>query len=402
MTSVKIKFRASTIEGREGVLYYQIIRNRVIRQIATDYRLFASEWDEERETVAITLENSERQKAVKSINERLKLDLRRLSHIVDSLNKKSLTYTADDVVATFEKVLQGHTIVKFTQGVIARLKELRKERTSETYATTLNSFMRFREGEDLLLTDISSDLMMTYEAYLKYEGVSMNSISFYMRILRAIYNRAVEQELVEQKFPFKHVYTGVDKTLKRALPLKYIKQIKEMDLANDYLMNFARDMFILSFYTRGMSFIDMAYLRKKDLNNGVLAYRRRKTGQQLHIKWEKCMQEILSKYPSNDTQYLLPIIKVAGDSDRSQYKNALYYVNTRLKKIAGKLSLPIPLTMYVARHSWANVAKSKNVPISVISEGMGHDSEATTQIYLASLDTAIVDKANNMILKLLR
>ncbi len=287
------------------------------------------------------------------------------------------------------------------QSTVARLVELRKHRTSETYKTTLNSFMRFRGGEDLLLTDISSDMMMDYEAYLKEEGITNNSISFYMRILRAVYNRAVEQELVEQRHPFKRVYTGVDKTVKRALPLKYIKRIKELDLSTQPDLMFARDMFLFSFYMRGMSFIDMAYLRTKDLTNGIVSYRRRKTGQQLHIKWERCMQEILSSYPQFDIEYLLPIIRDKSKDSRAQYHNALSSVNKKLKRTGEMLGLTTPLKMYVARHSWASVAKSRNIPISVISEGMGHDSEATTQIYLASLDTSIVDKANNQILKLL-
>ena len=157
-------------------------------------------------------------------------------------------------------------------------------------------------------------------------------------------------------------------------------------------------MFLFSFYTRGMSFIDMAYLKKKDLSNGILSYRRRKTGQQLFIRWEKCMQEIVDKY---DTDYcspfLLPILKYPYD--RNQYKNMLYRTNKSLKEIAKMAGLSIPLTLYVARHSWASIAKSKNIPISVISEGMGHDSEMTTQIYLASLDNAVVDRANAQILK---
>ena len=74
-------------------------------------------------------------------------------------------------------------------------------------------------------------------------------------------------------------------------------------------------------------------------------------------------------------------------------------INRKLKTIGNMVGIQLPLTMYVARHSWASAAKTKNVPISVISEGMGHDSELTTQIYLASLDTAVVDKANRMILK---
>lgn len=226
----------------------------------------------------------------------------------------------------------------------------------------------------------------------------MNTTSFYMRILRAVYNRAVEKGLTEQRYPFRHVYTGVEKTIKRAVSVKVIKKLKELDLSMKPSLDFARDMFLFSFYTRGMSFVDMAYLRKIDLQNGILTYRRRKTGQQLTIKWEKCMEEIICKYSSNKTDYLLPIIKVQ-DNERKQYDNALHLVNYRLKDLSKILKLQRPLTLYVARHSWASAAKAKNIPLSVICEGMGHESEKTTQIYLASLETSVVDKANKVILE---
>ena len=221
-----------------------------------------------------------------------------------------------------------------------------------------------------------------------------------MRILRAVYNRAVEKGLMKQKHPFKHVYTGIDKTVKRAVSLKAIKRIKELDLTLKPHWDYARDMFLFSFYTRGMSFIDMAYLKKADLKNGVLIYRRRKTSQQLSIRWEKCMAEIVTKYEGRSAmQYLLPIITNPLTDDRIQYRNALCRINVALKEVARLANLSTPLTMYCGRHSWASVAKSKNIPLSVISEGMGHDSEETTRIYLASLDSNIIDKANSLILK---
>lgn len=286
------------------------------------------------------------------------------------------------------------------QSIINQLRRLNRIRTSETYTATLASFMKFRDGQDILLCEIDSDTMMLYEAWLKAKGICPNTISFYMRILRAVYNRAVEKELVEQKHPFKHVYTGIDKTVKRAVPLKAIKRIKELDLTLKPHLDYARDMFLFSFYTRGMSFIDMAYLKKSDLKNGILIYRRRKTGQQLTIKWEKCMEEIVTKYENRSTtQYLLPIITNPLVDERKQYRNAIFRVNTALKKVARLVDLPIPLTMYCARHGWASIAKSKNIPLSVISEGMGHDSEETTRIYLASFDTSVVDRANSLILK---
>ncbi len=95
-------------------------------------------------------------------------------------------------------------------------------------------------------------------------------------------------------------------------------------------------------------------------------------------------------------------IRNPGTNERYAYRNTAYNINHNLKRIAEMVGVTIPLTLYVARHSWASAAKTKGIPVSVISEGMGHDSEATTQIYLASLDTSVVDRANSLILKSLR
>ena len=397
MTSIKVKFRPSTVDGKEGGLYFQIIHNRVVWQLKTDYKVRVEEWDAESESVIV---NGNRSNLLLEIQERLAWDVARQENVVRLLETESRRFTAVDVISVFHKLTKESSLFTFMHGVIAQLKQLGKVRTSETYTATLKSFMAFRGEQDVPLNGITSDMMIMYEAYLKTREVRMNTISFYMRNLRAVYNRAVEKGLTAQNYPFRHVYTGVDKTVKRAIPIKAIKALKELDLSMKPSLDFARDMFIFSFYTRGMSFVDMAYLKRTDLQNGILTYRRRKTGQELSIKWEKCMAEIIAKYPENKTVYLLPIIKEERD-ERRQYDNALHLVNYRLKELSTMLKLQRPLTMYVARHSWASAAKAKNVPLSVISEGMGHNSDATTQIYLASLETSIVDKANKMILGLL-
>lgn len=397
MASIKVKFRPSTDKNKEGTIYYQIIQNRVIRQLKTDYRVFMHEWNEAENMIFVT--NTSHQNHLQSIEERIDWDMKRLQNIINQLETKRVKYTADDIISTFQKQANEQSLFNFMQSVIAQLQQMGKQRTSETYRCTLRSFMKFRENTDVLLADIDSDLMLMYEAYLHNRGLTKNSTSFYMRILRAVYNRAVEKDLTTNQNPFKHVYTGIDKTIKRAIPLKAIKQIKNLDLSLQLSLDFARDMFMFSFYTRGMSFIDMAYLKKKDLSNGILSYRRRKTGQQLFIRWEKCMQEIVEKYADDyHSPYLLPILKYPYDN-RIQYQNVLCRTNKHLKDIARMVGVSVPLTLYVARHSWASIAKSKNIPISVISEGMGHDSEMTTQIYLASLDNAVVDRANAQIIK---
>ena len=340
MASVKVKFRPSTIGGKEGTLYYQVIHNRVVRQIYTDYKLFASEWDCHSEAVILhrVPNEQERNNHLLSISSRIRWDKDRLNKIIQALSQSG-TFVADDIGMRFQDNRQEQSFNAYICQQIARLKRLGKIRTSETYTAAFRSFNGFMNDKEVLFNQISADLIAEYEAYLKGRGNSPNTISFYMRVLKAVYNRAVEDGLTGQWHPFKSVYTGMEKTLKRAISLNDLKRIKGLDLSLKPNLDFARDMFLFCFYTRGMSFIDMAYLRKKDLQNGILSYRRRKTGQQLFIKWERCMQEIVDKY--------------------------------------------------------------RNVPISVISEGMGHDSENTTQIYLASLDTSVVDRANKKILDLL-
>lgn len=401
MASVRVKFRPSSVSGKEGNIYYQVIHNRVVCPIRTDYRIFESEWDDGASTLSYpTPVHAERRNYLQSVANHIEWDIKRLKIIIALFDRRHECYTTDDIVTKFSRQANEQSLFTFMQEAIGQLKRLNRIRTSETYAATLSSFMKFREGQDILLYEVDSDTMMLYEAWLKGKGICPNTISFYMRILRAVYNRAVEKELVEQKHPFKHVYTGIDKTVKRAVPLKAIKRIKELDLTLKPHLDYARDLFLFSFYTRGMSFIDLAYLKKSDLQNGFLTYRRRKTNQQLTVKWEKCMAEIVAKYNGcSTTQYLLPIITNPLVDERKQYRNAIYRVNTALKEIARMISLPMPLTMYCARHGWASIAKSKNIPLSVISEGMGHDSEETTRIYLASLDSYVIDQANSLILK---
>ncbi len=397
MASIKVKFRYSNLPDSEGTVYYQIVHDRKNRYLPTDYHLLASEWSERHSTVA-TCHGGSRRKLIVSIKERIRLDLERLNKIVRRLDSRCIDYSADDIIEEYQRYTSEYSLFNYMKGVIVNLKQNSKIRTSETYQAALNSFRKFRDDEDILLDCITSELMEAFEAWHRQKGNTPNTFSFYARILRATYNRAVEQNIIDNRHPFRHVYTGVDKTVKRALPLNIIRRLKSLNLKFSPTLDYARDMFMMSFMLRGMSFIDMAFLRKSDLKNGYVSYRRRKTGQMLMIEWTKDMQRIVDKYPKNKSDYLLPIIRQRGVNERCVYRSVGYKINCGLRKLGEILEVEIPLTLYVARHSWASVARSKGIPLSVISEGMGHDSETTTQIYLASLDTSTVDRANMLIL----
>ena len=400
MISVKLKFRPSVNIDKEGSLVFQLIHGRLVRRITSKYKIFSSEWDERNGCIILPMKSSPRYEQLSLIRFNVEWELRRINSIIRDTVVDGSQLCVDDVISRFllcDDIKQS--VFNFIRTQIMHKQKLGKIRSSETYKSTLNSFMHFRKGVDLPFNMIDSELLELYEAQMRYRGLSRNTTSFYMRILRTNYKMAVEKGLTKDCHPFRHVYCGMDKTIKRSISFVEIKRIKDLDLSRKPIWDYARDMFIFSFCTRGMSFVDMAYLKKKDLHNGILTYRRKKTGQQLSIKWEQCMQEIIEKYPPNPTEYLLPIITSTDEDERLQYRNSLTLVNRKLKILSVFVRSPHPLSMYVARHSWASIAKSKNIPLSIISEGMGHDSEATTQIYLASLDNSVVDKANEQILK---
>ncbi|MFG6391990.1 MAG: site-specific integrase [Candidatus Amulumruptor sp.] len=402
MASIKLKFRPSLISDKEGTLYYQIIHERKIRQLTSGYTIASDQWDSRRSTI-IYSRHSDRYPDLLTLRERIRSDMERIARIVRNLDGKRLTYSADDVIDEFNRYSRDGSLRVIMCRMIDELKQRGQVRTAETYRAALNSFSRFlsRNGsDDMMLDAITSQTMLAYEAYLKARGNMPNTTSFYMRILRAVYNHAVESEIIEDRHPFRKVFTGADKTVKRALPLAQLKKIRNLDLSQSPRDDLALDMFMMSFYLRGMSFIDMAFLRKSDLSDGYVTYRRRKTGQQLRIRWTAEMQEILDRHRPNPTRYLLPIIMHEDINQRNAYRNASERINRSLRKIAPLAGIQIPLTLYCARHSWASAAQTKGIPLSVISEGMGHDSEATTRIYLASIDTAsAVDRANALILR---
>lgn len=403
MASVKLKFRVSSLPEKEGTLYFQVIHERVVKQIGTSYRIFESEWDKQRNDIAhLSLITPDRLNVIKSIREKLAWDKNRLNKIIQKLEKNGNCFSTDEIIHEyFVQSSDKTTVFEYIKIQMTRLKNAGKERTSETYKQMLLSFMKFRNGEDLSFDMVTEGLIFQYESYMRISDLCRNTTSFYLRIFRSIYNRAVEDGLTEQSYPFKRVYTGVDKTSKRAINLKEIKKIKDLDLSQTPALDFARDIFLFSFYMRGMSFVDIAYLKKKNLVNGFVVYNRRKTGQQLVIKWEKSMDDIIVRHPNEQSTFLLPIITREDGTERKQYLNSMLLINKHLKKIAELAKINIPLTMYVARHSWASIAQSQNIPMRVISLGMGHDNEETTRIYLASIQTSVIDSANNKILNLL-
>ena len=292
-------------------------------------------------------------------------------------------------------------VVAFTRRLIADMKRIGKASAAKRYGTTLNRLLRYTCGREVAWTELTPTFILGFEEHLLRRGLCRNSTSFYMRNLRAVLGRAREADFAVPDNLFRHVYRGVDKTAKRAVTLDTVRMIRDADLSARPSLDFARNVFMFAFYTRGMSFVDIAFLRKSDVRDGVLTYFRRKTRQQIRVRIEPETRAVIDRLGPTATPFLLPIITDESADPTRQYETAYYRVNRNIQKVGRLLGLSAKLTLYVARHAWASIALTNNVPVSVISRAMGHDSERTTLIYLHTLDTASVDRANSAILRLI-
>ena len=404
MASFKLKFRPSTVQGKEGTLFFQVSHHRNTRTVYTDYRIMEHEWDNLTSTVRIA-GSAERQAQLQLVAFKAGWSARQLAAIITEKEGSRTNYTTDDIVSAYRQLPPCLTWFSFIHSMIAKKARIGRNGTARTYQNALASFTSFRNGEDMTIDALNADTISLYESWLKGRGLKRNSSSCYLRTLRTLYRQAVEKGLTTDRNIFRHVFTGFAKTTKRAIPLDYIRTIKQLQLPEGSPQSFARDMFILCIYLQGISFVDMAYLKKNDIKNGKLQYSRKKTGQVLNISWEPAMQDIVDTYAhlTIGSPYLLPIITVQDGTERIQYERMEHKVNYHLKKIGTMAGLQMPLTTYTGRHSWASTMRDMGVSLSVISKGLGHESLKTTQIYLSSIDTEGVAKANRkMIGKILR
>lgn len=399
MATIGIKLRKSIDISKEGTSYYTIAHKSKLVQCSTKHKLYTNEWNERTKQVIM---NEGRIEYLKKVERKIGEDLSLLRYTIRKLDKTLLEYTAADVLSSFKNHSYQYTFRTYTDHLVRKLQEEGKYGTAQNYIKAWTSFHTFLGYEDIPFASIDQPLIIDYERWLMQQGVRRNSASFYMRQLRSIYNKAVEHTYTDQRNPFSRVYTGIDHTRKRAVDKDLIVSLQNLDLQNSLSLDMARDMFLFSLFTRGMAFIDMSFLTKSSIKKNTIRYIRHKTGTPMEVALEPCIRHIIDKYSAlTSHDYLLPILTVKDKKEAyKQYQNKLNYQNRLLKQLSQMLQLNEPLTSYVARHTWATLAQHLDIPLDVISVGMGHSSEETTKIYLSSLAASKIDMANRKIISL--
>ena len=400
MTTIKLKFRPSSVQGAMGTLYYQVIHKRSVKWISTEHHVYAEEWNEE-QSVLVIQSGSKRKTDLLLMQSVLNWEMKQREEIVRGLEASKMDYTLEILCSRFAGIPKQKTVFTFLQEQISRQERMKRLGTANTYTSAYLRFKEFRADIDLTFDQLTPDMIEEYEAWLTNRGLMQNTIRFYLRTLHTLLYKAIEEGLLsDDNKLFSRVRLAYVATTKRAISAEDIRAIQQLELPTGSIMTFARDLFMFSFYTRGMSFVDIAYLKKKDLRNGLLSYCRKKTNQQITIAWEQELQEIVDRYSAQteNSPYMLPVIKNTDETEYVQYKRMQVNVNRALKRIGTMAGLKRHVTMYVARHSWASIARDMDISISVISEGMGHQSCKTTQIYLDTLDTSKINEANRRII----
>jgi site-specific recombinase XerD len=295
------------------------------------------------------------------------------------------------------------SVFSFIELQVKELIKAKRIGTANSYDDVVRSFKNFRNQKDFTFNELNLDFIKKFETEYLSRGNSLGGLAVYMRTIRAIYNKAIKAGYAEEEgYPFKYYSIRSHKTRKRAIPMEAIQKIKNLKLARNTPLYNDRNIFLMSFYLRGMPFTDLAHLKVSDIIDGRVQYERQKTGQPLDIKIPPQLLPIINYFTEGKTKedYVLPVIK--REDEINQYKDiewARHSYNKNLKLIAQKAGIEEKLTSYVSRHSYASIADEMGIPLTAISQMLGHEKVSTTQAYLDKLRKSKLDEYQEEIIK---
>lgn len=389
-------------------LVFQFIHRRRKLLYYTKYHIFQQQLADGSWEVEYCESSIYSMKEIKEMNRELKREYRRFQQRIAELEKNNEEYSVDDIVE-FKKSHHHHSylLLQYIDKQIGYKKRIGKDGIAAAYHSTYISLKKYigvvsARKSDIRMEEINFGFVVGYEDYLSVQGLARNTINYYLRNFRTIYNSAVRDGFKpKSENPFACIQTKPCKTIKRAINKDDMKKLSSLVLPVQSGMDIARDLYLFSFYAQGMAFVDIVFLKKKNIRDGILSYRRHKSQQLIHIVITPQMQRMIDKY-ANDSEYVFPIIDTSlSTTVYDQYRLALGRINRYLKKITCRLNINVRLTTYTARHTWATLARDSGAPISVISAGLGHTSEEMTRVYLKEFDQETLARVNRIVTNLL-
>lgn len=380
----------------------RLTHNRKTTSIATGYTTPRKFWDDRNRCFKSTFKGTE---SPQRLNNFLAKRKAKMIDIVTKLDEKgelkflSIKQVKERLILNTGK----QSVCSFIEGLIRDLIKSNRVGTAGSYEDIWRALKGFTNQTELSFNEINIEFLRKFETAYMSRGNSLGGLAVYMRTLRAVYNKAIKVGAAEQEgYPFKDYTIRTGKTRKRAIPLEAIQKIKELELEPGTTLFRDRYIFLMSFYLRGMPFVDIAHLKVSNIIDGRVQYDRQKTSEPFDIKIPDQLWPIIEYFVQDKSQddYLLPFIK--RESPVLQYKDiewARKRYNKNLKDVAKLAGIQERLTSYVPRHSYASIADEMGIPVTAISQMLGHEKVSTTQAYLDKLRKSKLDKYQDEVIK---
>jgi site-specific recombinase XerD len=404
MSSIKVLLRTSNkLKNGEHPIVLRIIKERKTKFIFTGLTCAENFWDFKKNRPVSKHPNA------KELNIFITKKIYETQKVILNLENDEKDYSSEEIKKKYKASKKQTTVFSFFDEIITTLTKSNKIGNAKIYKDCKRMLFKFREEQDLSFSDIDVSFLKRFERSFLERDVSGNSISVYMRTIRAVFNKAIaEGYCKKENYPFNDykVIKLNTETAKRALSKDQMQSILSLNLDISPSLQFAKNIFLFSYYNRGINFKDIALLKWNNIKEGRLEYRRAKTGKLYSIKlldpsiYILDQFKLISEYDSES--YIFPLlnkeIHISPVQIDNRIKKTAKTTNKGLKEIALRAKIDFNLTTYVARHSYATIMKRNGVSTSLISESLGHRSEKTTQVYLDSFENKMLDEANKAIL----
>ena len=394
-----ILYKSKKLKNGKHPIVLRITKNRKRKYVSLGYACTPDQWDEDREEFTTDFPKHKQRNRV------LTKELFRAEDILDEFLDDGKDFTLEDFRAKYVGVKPADVFEYFDE-VLESLREEGRIKTAESYKGVKGALKNFH-NKPLLFNEINYAFLVKFEKHHRNKGSKDTSIGVYMRTLRAIINRAIKDKKCKAKhYPFKeYKISKLSKaTKKRAIKLDDIEKIIDFEPAPNTTQYLSKHLFLFSFYNMGMNLKDMVLLKWENVVDGRLEFKRSKTGKDFSIKIMTPVRKILRFYKRHHkgSEYIFPILDKTHKTPTSiqtRIESAMKTYNKHLKIIAEEMGIESHITSYVARHSWATILKRQGVSTSMISEMMGHSTEAVTQSYLDSFENEALDKVNELLLR---
>jgi site-specific recombinase XerD len=398
-TTKALLFKSKTLKNGEHPIMLRVIKERKAKYISTGYSCDPKLWDFANEVPS--KKHPEKQK----LETLLKLKVAELSSQVLDLDLQNKEFTADTVIQKVRRKKVTYSAFAYFDEVVKQLRTANRIGNAEVYQTCKNVLLTFSQKPDLAFSEIDYSFITKFENYCKEKGWKENSISSYLRTLRALLNRAINENIITaDNYPFKQYKIGKlsTTTQKRAIRIEQIEAIEALELEPNSRLKNSQNIFLFSFYTMGTNLVDIASLTWQSVQDGRIKYTRSKTHKPYNLVLSDKAKQILTYYDSIKTdEYIFPIYSkdrhVTAQQKANRLHKVMQQVNEDLKEIAKLCGINETITTYVARHSAATILKRKGVSTTVISELLGHETEGITQVYLDSFESPVLDTAISLL-----